>query len=401
MEAHVRPRLLTALLAAGVLALPAQAQFWDALINPEVNVTLVHPPSLGLKVQRVAFAPVSGRAAEDLVAACIADLSGSSQLEVLDRGNIEKILGEQKFSNSGLVDEQAAVELGKLMGSAVLLFVKVQRMDVKHVPLSSTAPSWTDKKGTYYPAVTTYVSKTQVDFNASVQAVDLATGRIHSQQRIAVAPSRETSSDRGRPEYPSDTEVMEMAVGLARTEVHRMLLSWTEARKLIFYDDKDYGMKDAYRRLQLNDNPGALQKSLEAVTAAKADPKVKPKYVGRTNYNVGMCQFILGDYAAALPYLKAARETDPSHKIFAGAENECLRAVKLAEDMSRVDARSAKVEMAPSGAAAPQARAPEPVSAKPAVSAEDRLIKLESLRKKGLITPQDYQAKKAEIMKDI
>lgn len=394
---HLRP--VTIVLAAGALALPAHAQFWDALINPDVQVTLTHPPGLGIKVQRVAFAPVNNSAAEDLLSACIADLTASGQLEVLDRGNIEKVLGEQKFSNSGLVDEKTAVELGRLLGSPVLLFVKVQRSDVKHIPLQKTDAAWTDKKGEYHPAVTTYTSKTQVEFNGSIQAVDLASGRIFSQQRIAVSPSREASSTQGRPEYPSDTEVREMAVDMAKDQVHKMLLSWTEQRKLIFYDDKDYGMKDAYKRLQLQDGRGALAKSLEALEAARSDPKCKPKYLGRTNYNVGMCQFILGDYVAAIPFLKAARETDPTHKIFAGAEAECLRAVRLMEEMSRVDARSAKVEL--DAPRAEPARAPEPVAAKGGASVEDRLTRLESLRKKGLISPEDYKAKKAEIMKDL
>ncbi|BDU71613.1 SHOCT domain-containing protein [Mesoterricola silvestris] len=395
----MRPGPIAVLIAAGALAVPAQAQFWDALINPDVQVTLTHPPGLGIKVQRVAFAPVNSAAAEDLLSACIADLTSAGQLDVLDRGNIEKVLGEQKLSNSGLVDEKTAVELGKLLGSPVLLFVKVQRSDVKHIPLQKTDAAWTDKKGEYHPAVTTYTSKTQVEFNGSIQAVDLASGRIYSQQRIAVSPSREESSTQGRPEYPSDTEVREMAVNMARDQVHKMLLSWTEQRKLIFYDDKDYGMKDAYKRLQLQDGRGALAKSLEALQAAQADPKCKPKYLGRTNYNVGMCQFILGDYAAAVPFLKAARETDPKHKIFANAESECLRAVGLMQEMSRVDARSAKVELAPPRAE--PARAPEPVATKPAASAEDRLTRLEALRKKGLISPEDYKAKKAEIMKDL
>jgi len=397
----VNKRPLLALLIVGGLAFPAHAQFWDRLINPDIQVTLTHPPALGIKVQRVAFAPVSTPAAEDLVSACIADLTGTGEIEVLDRGNIEKVLGEQKFTNSGLVDEKSAVELGKLLGSSVLLFVKVQRSDVKHIPLRSTEPSWTDKKGGYPPAVTTFTSKTQVEFNGSVQAVDLATGRIYSQQRIAVSPSKEVSSDQGMPEYPSETEVRELAVGMARTQVHQMLCAWTEQRKLIFYDDKDYGMKAAYKRLQLNDARGALGLSLEALAAAKADPKAAVKYVGRTNYNVGMCHFILGDYAAALPFLKAARETDPSHKIFAGAEAECLRGIQLAAEMNKVDARSAKVEVeAPKAQAAAAAKEPAPAP-KGGESVEDRLKKLEALKKKGLLSPQEYKAKRAEIMKDL
>lgn len=392
-------RLLPALLVAGLAVLPAQAQFWDRLVNPDVEVTVNHPPALGIKAQRVAFAPVANRMAEDLVAACISDLAATGQVEIVDRGNLEKALAEQKLSNSGLIDESTAVAMGKLLGSPILLFVKVLRADAKHVPLQSSTASWTDKKGGYHPSVTTYVSRTQVEYNATVQAIDLATGKVYSQQRAAFSPSRENSSDQGRPEYPSETEVMELAVGMARQQVHTMLLPWTERRKLIFYDDKDYGMKEAYRQLQLNDTRAALVKSLEALEAAQK-ANAKPKYLGRTNYNVGMCKFILGDYTAALPYLHAARATDPGHKIFASAEEECLRAKGLAEEMGKVDARTAQLELAQPKAA--EAPAPAPAAkAAGGATAEERLARLEELRKKKVISPAEYKAKRAEIMKDL
>jgi hypothetical protein len=118
-------RMIGALLLFGTLALPLPAQFWDKLFNPEVEVTYTHPPSLGLKASRVAFAPTATPVAEDLVAACIADLASSGEIDVLDRGNIEKVLHEQKFANTGLVDEPSAVELGRLLGSSVLIFLNL------------------------------------------------------------------------------------------------------------------------------------------------------------------------------------------------------------------------------------------------------------------------------------
>jgi len=305
-------RLISIFLAAGLLTSPARAQFWDALINPDVSVTLTHPPGLGLKVQRVAFAPVTSPAAEDLVAACIDDLASTGKLEVLDRGNIEKVLSEQKFSNSGLVDERTAVELGKLLGSTVLLFVKVNRMEVKHLPRTETTPAWTGRDGQFHPAVTTYFARTQVEFAASVQAADLATGKVYSQKRIARSPRVENSSTLGTPEWPSDTQVRELAIGESRTEVTRMLLPWNERRTLIYYDDKDYGMKEAYRKLKAGDTAGALARSMTALDEAAADRKVKTKYLGRTRYNAGMCHFILGQYELALSFLQAARATDPN-----------------------------------------------------------------------------------------
>jgi len=380
-------------------AMPAQAQLWQRLTNPDIEVVLTHPPTLGIKIARVAFAPVSDHHADELVSACIVDLTGSGQLEILDRGNIEKVLKEQKFSNSGLVDSDSAIELGKLLGAGVLLFVKVHNLKSTQTPLSRTTSAWTDGKGKQHPAVTTYTSKTQVDFSASIQAVDLASGKIFSQRRITAAPSREVSSDQGQPEFPAETEVREMAIGQASTEVHRMLLSWTEPRKLIFYDDKDYGMKEAYKRLQIKDYSGALMKSMEALSQAKTDHGANAKYLGRTNYNVGMCQFILGDYDAAAPYLMAARETDPENKIFKESAEECDRAIKLREEMSKVDSRSAKVELELPGKASGASPSAAPPMKGPSI--EERLERLDKLKQKGLLSPEEYKQRKAEILKEL
>jgi tetratricopeptide (TPR) repeat protein len=229
--------------------------------------------------------------------------------------------------------------------------------------------------------------------------VDLASGRVYSQQRIAVAPSKQNASVLGPPEYPSENEVREMALDEARDRVRKMLLSWTEQRKLIFYDDKAYGMKEAYQKLKVNDAPGALQKSLEALAAAKADPGGKPKSMGHASYNVGMCHFILGDYKAAMPFLKAARENDPKHSIYERAEKECLEALKLEEAMRKVDAKTAKVVLEPSQADPPRAAVVD--QAKAGNSVEERLQKLEILKKKGLISPQEYEKKKAQIIDEI
>lgn len=108
----LRPALLLCL-----AALPAPAQFFERLMNPTVEVQLTHPPELGLRITRLAFGQTTTREEDELVSALIADLSGSGEMEILDRANVDRILREQKFSNSGLVDEKTAVELGRLIGS--------------------------------------------------------------------------------------------------------------------------------------------------------------------------------------------------------------------------------------------------------------------------------------------
>ena len=91
--------LLPASLA--LLALPAPAQFWSELANPKVEVTLVHPPGLGLKVERLALAPSRDLNSRELVDALTADLVQSRQVEVVDRGHLDAVLKEQELGASG------------------------------------------------------------------------------------------------------------------------------------------------------------------------------------------------------------------------------------------------------------------------------------------------------------
>jgi hypothetical protein len=385
-------RICSAVALALTVAGRVQAQWFDSLINPDVEVTLAHPPGLGIRVQRVAFAPGATRAADELVAACIEDLTATGQVEVLDRSYIERVLRERQFTNSGLMEESSALALGRLLGSPLLLTLSIHNLKVTCTPGRSLKSEWKDSNGKVHPAVVTYTAKTQVDYSGSIQAVDLATGRVFSQQRITLSPSREESAEGNPPEYPSEREVRALAVEQARTQVHRLLLPWTETRKLIFYDDQDYGMKEAYKRLRLKDVMGAMEKSREALAKAKADPRIKPKYLGRTNYNVGICHFILGDYASALPFLLAARETDPGHKLFREAAGECERAIQLREEMARVETRSAQVQTADPA---------RPWLAPSPGSIEERLERLDALKKKGLITQEDYDKRKAEILSEL
>jgi hypothetical protein len=371
-----RPRLLAVL---PVLAGPAQAQFFQRLFNPEVRVTLTHPPGLGLKVERVAFLPVPDPRSEELVAALVSDLAATGQVELVDRGNLDRIIQEQKFTNSGLVESATAVELGRLLGSPVLLVVKVHTFSSHQQPLAQGF-TYKDKDGQEQEAVR-YTARTQVELSGSVQAVDSATGRIFSARRLVANPSLENTSLLGQPAFPPVSEVRDLALKQVCPEVRRMLLSWQETRKLIFYDDKDYGMKDAYFRLQAEDYRGALARALEARDRARADRKAKTKHLSRTNYNLGMCHFILGDCGAALPCLQAAYDLEPGHGIFRESLRECQRALKLQEDLARV-----------------ATRAPEGQRAQ---GLEERLERLERLKEKGLVTPEEYQKRRAELLKEI
>lgn len=380
--------------ALALLALPVQAQFWSELANPKVEVTLVHPPGLGLKVERLAFAPSRDLNSRELVDALTADLVQSRQVEVVDRAHLDAVLKEQELGASGYVEPATIARLGKLLGPSVLVIVNVNRSDVSRNQSSKEERS-TDSRTKQEIVRHKRTSITSLDFSATVQVVDLSTGRVFGAQRLEDAPSLSNTSYDGYPAYPKDSDVRRLAFETAKVKVLRLLLAWSEVRKLTFFDDDTFGMAKAHQRLKSGDARGALELALDGLDQSKRDAGQKPKYYPRAQYNVGIMHFILGRYEDALPYLRAALDMQPDASIFQTALRECQEAIDLQAALRRAETAT-RSEPRPQ----PKAESTSSTGAAKA-SPEERLQKLQELYKKGLLDKKEYEAKKAEILKEL
>lgn len=382
--------------ALAVLALPAQAQFWSELANPKVEVTLVHPPGLGLKVERLAFAPSRDLNSRELADALTADLVQSRQVEVVDRAHLDAVLKEQELGASGYVEPATIAKLGKLLGPSVLVIVNVNRSDVSRNQSSKEERS-TDYKTKQETVRHKRTSITSLDFSATVQVVDLSTGRVFGAQRLEDTPSLSNTSYDGYPAYPRDSDVRRLAFETAKVKVLRMLLAWSEVRKLTFFDDDTFGMARAHDRLKAGDLRGALDLALDGLDQSKRDKGQKPKYYPRAHYNVGIIHFIQGRYEDALPYLRTALDMQSDASIFQTALKECQEAIALQDALRNSERRAEPALTRPESKPAPTAAS----SATGKASPEERLQKLQELYKKGLLEKKDYEAKKAEILKEL
>lgn len=382
-------------LALACLSMPIHAQFWSELANPKVEVTLVHPPGLGLKVERLAFAPARDLNSRELVDALTADLVQSRQVEVVDRAHLDAVLKEQELGASGYVEPATIAMLGKLLGPSVLVVVNVNRSDLSRNQSTKEERS-RDYKTKQDVVRLKRTSITSLDFSAMVQVVDLSTGKVFGAQRLEDAPSLSNSSYEGFPAYPRDADVRRLAFETAKVKVLRMLLAWTEVRKLTFFDDDVFGMGRAHERLKAGDLRGALDLALTGLEQSRQDRSQKPKYYPRAQYNVGIIRFIQGQYEDALPFLRAALDMQPDASIFQTALRECQEAIQLQEALRRSEQRAEGAPPRPGPAAAPAPEAP-PAKASP----EARLQKLQELFKKGLLDKKEYEAKKAEILKEL
>jgi tetratricopeptide (TPR) repeat protein len=316
----------------------ASAQLFEHLSNPTISVTLHHPPGLGLKLSKIAFGPTSGRCADQIVDAVIQDFV-SQQIEVVDRQHLDAILAEHNLTSSGYVDRASAAAIGRILGPSALVFVKTQRCTTQQDRSSETESRY-DRQTKKNYNVPVYIARTRAFLRASIQTVDLATGRIFAAWALDYSPEQVVKSYDGYPQAPAEFDVLDIAVRTAVTDIHRMFLPWSEPTKLIFYDDKDCGLKQAFQLLKAGDVEGTFHLSQQNLDTCKSTAQGKNKVLGHANYNLGMSYMMQDDYDNALEYFREAA-TLHSGDIVTKAITDCQKAKELLVAMQRIDEKAA------------------------------------------------------------
>ncbi len=410
----------------------ASAQFFDRLSNPKIQVPLTHPPGLGIKVNRIALGPAKGEKADQVVDA-ITSVFVSGGLEVLDRDHLQSTMAEHQLNSSGMVDTQTAMQLGKFLGSTALVYVNVQRAASEQHQLYNNYLDFQNHSHV------DHIAETQAFLKVSVQTVDLTSGRTLQAKIFEASPKRSnTVTDQyGWPVFPSEYEVLDEAMHEVVAGVFRLFMPWTETREVYFFNDADCQMKTAYTLLKGGDLPGATKQSLDSVETCRADPKMKEKPLAHSLYNVGMTAFLAGDNDKALDYLRQSQQVKDIG-ITSDAMVQVNAAIKLAAESRAVEARTAEAEDARAAAAPPPPPPPvtttpvvkgrsgpstrsvasgtstssptaksvtlksaEEDNAKPKGAPAERLKTLNDLLKQGIITKDEYDKKKAEILKEM
>lgn len=261
---------------------------------------------------------------------------------------------------------------------------------------------------------TKYLASTPYNIHGSIRLINVSTRRVILSEPIRVSFTETNDSYKGHPEFPQTVEVERRAVDEAVQKVAAILTTTRPKAELLFFNDKACGLKDGHRLVVGGDTEGALHFLQESLESCKATSAKKTKVLARAHHNVGVLQIMLGDHENAHrnlqsavqlhdgPYIKQAFDFSIKAKTSASrAEEVEARTREMNEQLMRA-AQSAPA--AQPAAPPPPATAPPPAlqeTASPIDQLAERLKKLEALFKAGLITKDDYDAKKAEILSEL
>jgi len=390
-----------------VCTLSGSAQFFDLGPTKKVQLLVTHPPDFGLSVRRVAFGNPQGTCANEageLVDRMVLPDFQQNQMDVIERQALDQIISEHKFSQSGNVDTGSASQLGKILGPSALIIVSVNSCSTEKLPLF-------EDRQLYTGVVRTFISKTRASFEGSVRVVDLTTGKILGSHNFESKPERSNDSTSGQPEFPPADEVKDAAMQAVKLQIHAMFFPAGDQVDLPFYDDKDCNLKQEYELFSRGDKDGAVRMADSNLEACKSGHK-KDKSLARAFYDAGVLHCVMSEYDKSAELLKGAMDNKGAD-VVPQASSSCQRARSGAEQLKAYEAKQAAIPppapIVAGGDPPPPVVVSPPQTAKTTQTAqasgqptvEERLKKLDSLFKRGLITKKDYDDKKAQILKDL
>lgn len=383
----------------GALACPpVHAQFWDKLTKPQITVNLTHPPRLGLNIKKVAFGPAVGQCSDEILDK-LSETLVSGGVEVMDRQNLQSVLAEQHLSLTGYVDQQSAVQMGKLLGPTALIFLKISRCNTEQ------RRNYSDQNNYQGGITRTFHAIIQIHIRGSIQTVDLTTGRIFSASPIVADAGLQNNATGGEPEFPSEDAVRDTAIQQASFDASTMFVKWNEQKALYFFNDKDCNLAQAFQLLKSGDFDGTVRQSEENIATCKTWPKVKDSNMAHAYYNAGLAYLLINDHVKAMSYLTESEKLKGGD-IVTQTIIQANNSARLEAEMRRVAVKTEQFEQAQSSMKAASDQAGNNGQGAggqktPTLSVEERLKKIDDLFKKGFITKEEFDAKKAEILKDI
>jgi hypothetical protein len=390
------------------LVLPSSAQLIKWGSDKTVKLTIPRPPQFGLTVRRVAFGQPSGSCASDaaqLIDQMILPDFQQNQMDVIERAALDQIMAEHNFNQSSYADATSAVKLGRILGPSAMVIVSVNGCRPDQTPLVN------DEKNYSGGVTRTFISKTRFSLEGSIRVVDLTTGQVLGSHNFESKPDKQNTSESGQPEFPPVDEVKDSAMQDVKAQVHAMFFPFDETVTLIFYDDKDCGLKQEYELFRSGDRDGTVRLADSNLEQCKAGHK-KDKSLARAYYNAGLIHCASQDYEKSKEMFAGAMENKGAEAA-ANASASCNRYREGTAALAAYKARFAQIP-APTPIVAVSGSGPRPAPDPPAksvtpagdktqtpTSAEDRLKKLDSLYKRGLINKKEYDQKRTEILNDI
>ena len=159
----------------------ATAQYMVARKNGIKRIAIIPFENKSGKTQYGAIGEII---TDKIVSDLMNDNSAMEFVEIITRDQLDKVLQEQNLTGSGVITDNSAVQIGKLLGVSEILTGQITQITSSETqPISQTyrdERNWYQNNQTYkiYAKVTTYKKEAKASINGSYKIIDVKTAKL-------------------------------------------------------------------------------------------------------------------------------------------------------------------------------------------------------------------------------
>lgn len=301
-----------------------------------VYLTVTRPAEINLKgYRKIVIGDITGEKRQGAKhAADIADkitegLFASQAYEVLDRQNLAAILQEHSLGETGLIDESTAPEIGKIIGSAAMVFGRI--MNDSYSEEVTVDKPYKDKDGKTHEW---HVRKGVYRLSATLKVIDVETAKILAVKTVSARRTARSRADKKDPASIDSGPLYAMCVDDITRQFLRMIAPFEERVRAAFLTDDL--LPEVDRAVGLF-RVGEWEDGIAILRQATRKTGINSEVQSKTFYNLGLALIYTGQYDAAVEELKTALSFDPTSRRIQNtilrAKDEKASAEKLEEQM--------------------------------------------------------------------
>ncbi|OGP86092.1 MAG: hypothetical protein A2V87_11190 [Deltaproteobacteria bacterium RBG_16_58_17] len=270
----------------------------------------------------VAVLPFSGQGGQQItseIEGVLGSISidGKNYFTVVDRNAIDKILGEMKLNQSGMVDQSTAAEVGKLIGAqgiytgAVTQYNSTEGQYTEERSECSQYAQKCDAKGNCYQGNCLQWRKYNVSctkrsgyFAFAPKLIEVQTGKIIYTRDINGSATSSGCTDGTPPKGGS--ELIGQSIEMAKAGFRKDIAPYYVVRQIKLMDSTN-GIDSSQAKDKLKQGVDYAGKNrLDAACELWGEADTIASNSASITYNLGVCAESRGDVVAALPLYKKA-----------------------------------------------------------------------------------------------
>lgn len=230
----------------------------------------------------------------------------SGRFQVVDRQNLQRVLGEQGLGTTGLVDPASAAQVGKLTGSQAIIVGQVTRRDYKENTTRSDATCYNRNNQQY--ACTNFQTTGTWAFNVGLKVIDTASGQIVATKALSGGDQKAVQNTDALPALNWDRE--SVFDGIQRNEISefmRVIAPFSVTTDVQLFTTSD--LPELGRGASLakaGDWTEAIEQFKEACARADQSSDVSAKVRARCHYDLAVAYGYSGHYDDADREIKQA-----------------------------------------------------------------------------------------------